>query len=226
MSLFSFAGDNPALVILPAIGLVLAAAVVRLKSRYVNEGILFRSRREGARDEVGLNEGPDNRVFLHRYADPDLTAAGPRAGKAALEALFLQCFAVDREFAEWDRIATQSSEPKDLAAEELSKGLSTLMAQYDAVKGFMDEALMTQRIVATGLWRNHPDASTAEWVRAFYQKQADVEALTRALRQHARTVPQAQDPGETRKARDVLRSLRDLLQDIVRGDMASAQPSR
>ncbi|MGF6876868.1 hypothetical protein [Paraburkholderia sp. MM5477-R1] len=39
--LLTFALNNPALLVVPAVGFVLSLVVVRIKRRYVNEGILF-----------------------------------------------------------------------------------------------------------------------------------------------------------------------------------------
>jgi hypothetical protein len=51
--LWIFALDNPALIVVPAISLALSLIAVRIKTRYVNEGVLFcwtpGARREGER---------------------------------------------------------------------------------------------------------------------------------------------------------------------------------
>ncbi|SAK74579.1 hypothetical protein AWB75_04162 [Caballeronia catudaia] len=39
--LWTFALDYPALLVVPAIGFVLSLVVVRIKTRYINEGVLF-----------------------------------------------------------------------------------------------------------------------------------------------------------------------------------------
>ncbi|TCK96947.1 hypothetical protein [Paraburkholderia sp. BL9I2N2] len=48
--LLTFALNNPALLVVPAVGFVLSLFVVRIKRRYVNEGILFRRKPATERD--------------------------------------------------------------------------------------------------------------------------------------------------------------------------------
>ncbi|MGF6871503.1 hypothetical protein [Paraburkholderia sp. MM5477-R1] len=48
--LLTFALNNPALLVVPAVGFVLSLVVVRIKRRYVNEGILFRRKPATERD--------------------------------------------------------------------------------------------------------------------------------------------------------------------------------
>ncbi|RKE34691.1 hypothetical protein B0G76_0710 [Paraburkholderia sp. BL23I1N1] len=48
--LLTFALNNPALLVVPAVGFVLSLVVVRIKRRYVNEGVLFRRKPARQRD--------------------------------------------------------------------------------------------------------------------------------------------------------------------------------
>ncbi|MFM0629358.1 hypothetical protein [Paraburkholderia xenovorans] len=41
-AIWDFALNNPVLLVVPAIGFVLSLVVLRIKTRYVNEGVLFR----------------------------------------------------------------------------------------------------------------------------------------------------------------------------------------
>ncbi|WMY11081.1 hypothetical protein [Paraburkholderia phenoliruptrix] len=59
--LWTFALHNPALLVVPAIGFVLSLVVVRIKTRYVNDGVLFErsssARRERERACIADEEG-------------------------------------------------------------------------------------------------------------------------------------------------------------------------
>ncbi|TDY24567.1 hypothetical protein B0G81_5005 [Paraburkholderia sp. BL6665CI2N2] len=49
-AIWDFALNNPALLVVPAVGFVLSLVVLRIKTRYVNEGVLFRRKPATQRD--------------------------------------------------------------------------------------------------------------------------------------------------------------------------------
>ncbi len=55
----TFALDNPALLVVPAISFALSSVVVRIKTRYVNEGALFCWSPSERRESEGMREAEE-----------------------------------------------------------------------------------------------------------------------------------------------------------------------
>lgn len=55
--LLTFALNNPALLVVPAVAFALSLVMLRIKKRYVNEGILFMRKPDTARDHCALRQG-------------------------------------------------------------------------------------------------------------------------------------------------------------------------
>jgi hypothetical protein len=84
--LLTFALSNPALLVVPAVALVLSLVMLRIKKRYVNKGILFRRKPATERDdcpsksagnEMNSDTGIDLEIALSKFhelglADGDL----------------------------------------------------------------------------------------------------------------------------------------------------------
>ncbi|MFM0338002.1 hypothetical protein [Paraburkholderia fungorum] len=57
--LLTFALNNPALLVVPAVGFVLSLVMLHIKKRYVNEGILFRRKPATERDHCASKSGEE-----------------------------------------------------------------------------------------------------------------------------------------------------------------------
>ncbi|MFM0169145.1 hypothetical protein PQR33_07295 [Paraburkholderia sediminicola] len=56
-AIWQLALDNPALLVVPALALAFSLVMLRIKKRYVNEGILFRRKPAAERDPGALKQG-------------------------------------------------------------------------------------------------------------------------------------------------------------------------
>ncbi len=75
-AIWQFAITYPALLVVPACGFVLSQAILRIKRRYVKEGVLFRrsaSRQRGLQpsetgsDEMNANHSTDLEIALRKF---------------------------------------------------------------------------------------------------------------------------------------------------------------
>jgi len=67
--LWTFALENPALLVVPAIGFVLSLVVVRIKTRYVNEGVLFCWSPGARREGEGTSTAEDEEMSGENHID-------------------------------------------------------------------------------------------------------------------------------------------------------------
>ncbi|MBC8642746.1 hypothetical protein IAG25_38770 [Caballeronia sp. EK] len=84
-AIWQFALDNPALLVLPACAFILTLLLLRIKNRYINEGILFRrSPRQHARrpadsaeeDEVERDTSIDLAIALRKFEELGMEDGG------------------------------------------------------------------------------------------------------------------------------------------------------
>jgi hypothetical protein len=125
--IWNFALDNPALLVAPAIGFVLSLVAVRMKMRYVNEGVLFCWSPSARRESERTSRTEEGEMPLENHLDL----------KIALEKIHELALAEgDLGYEYWFRVGKILRRANDMQAhiDSLTKELERCRAMLDKAK--------------------------------------------------------------------------------------------